>query len=114
MKAWLLFFLGTLIYFLIRYNNRADKSKEFSFKFWFNDNWPELLTTFSLDLLVMIILMDDNTNITGFLASFLPDGLVVPTKLLIGAGCGLGLGAGVYELFKSKLSIKKNELIAKP
>jgi hypothetical protein len=111
MKSWGLFFLGTLVYFLIRFTNRTDKSKEVTIKFWFKDNWPELVVTFSLDLMAMIVLMDDDTNVTGFLTSFLPDGLVVPAQLMIGAACGLGIGAGIYELFKSKLAAKKEQII---
>ena len=111
MKSWFLFFLGTLIYFLIRFTNRTDKSKEATINFWLKDNWPELIVTFSLDLMAMMLLMDDNTNITGFLTSFLPDGVVVPAKLMIGAACGLGIGAGIYELFKSKLTAKKDQII---
>lgn len=110
MKAWILFFIGTLIYFLLRYNGRTDKTKEFNMKFWFQDNWPELTVTFLLDLLVMMILMDENTNIVGFLDSFLPIGIVVPAQLVIGASCGLGVGAGIYELFKNKLTKKRVEL----
>ena len=92
----------------------TDKTKEATIKFWFKDNWPELIVTFALDLMAMILLMDDDTNITGFLDSFLPDGLVVPVKLMIGSACGLGIGAGIYELFKSKLAAKKDQLIKTP
>lgn len=107
MKAWFLFLLGTLAYFLIRYANRTDKVKEFNFRFWIKDNWPELLTAFILDTAVMIILMDENTDITGWLLTFLPVGVVVSAKLIAGLGCGLGLGAGVYALFKKKLNDNK-------
>ena len=96
MKSWLLFFLGTLAYFLIRFNNRKDK-KAFDLKFWLQDNWPELATTFILDLIAMIILMDEGTNLTGWLATKLPEGFVLPGKLLVSAFCGLGFGYLAYE-----------------
>jgi hypothetical protein len=114
MKAWILFFLGSLIYFFIRYTNRTDKIKDFNLKYWLKDNYPELIVTFGLDLLFMIVLMDDDVNVTGFLTKFLPEGVIVPAKLLIGAGCGLGIGAAIYELFKSKLAKKKDEIITTP
>jgi hypothetical protein len=103
MKSWILFFLGTLAYFLIRYANRKDKTPAFSFKFWIRDNWPELSVALILDIAAMIILMDADTNITEWLRTFLPPGIVVSAKLLASLGCGLGLGAGAYGVFKKKL-----------
>jgi len=107
MKAWLLFILGTFAYFLIRYANRTDKTKEFNLKFWLKDNWPEMSVALILDVAVMIILMDADTNITQWLSTFLPPGIVVSAKLAAGLFCGLGLGAGIYEVFKKKLSDNK-------
>ena len=106
MKSWILFLLGTLAYFLIRYVNRTDKVKDFNLKFWIKDNWPELSVAVILDIAVMIILMDENTNITAWLSTYLPAGIVVSAKLALSLACGLGLGAGVYELFKKKLKDK--------
>jgi len=80
MKSWLLFLLGALAYFFIRYANRTDKVKDFSIKFWWKDNMPELVASLVL-----------------------PEGLVVSAKLVSSLACGLGLGAGVYELFKKKV-----------
>ena len=106
MKNWLLFLIGTLAYFDLRYINRKDKTN-FDVKFWFKDNWPELLFTFLLDLIGMIILMDSDTNITVWLASKLPDGLVVPSKLLFAAFCGLGFGHIGYEMVQKLVKGKK-------
>jgi hypothetical protein len=103
MKAWLLFLIGTFAYFMIRYANRTDKVKEFNLKFWFKDNWPELTVALLLDFAVMLILMDSDTNITAWLSKYLPEGIVVSTKLVISLACGLGLGAGIYEIFKKKV-----------
>ena len=106
MKAWLLFLLGTIAYFDLRFINRKDKSV-FDIKFWFKDNWPELLFTFILDLIAMIILMDSDTNITAWLIRILPDGLVLPAKLLFAALCGLGFGHLGYEMIQKTLKKKK-------
>ena len=64
---------------------------------------PELVASLVLNLAVMIILMDADTNITELLKKYLPEGLVVSAKLVSALACGLGLGAGVYELFKKKV-----------
>jgi hypothetical protein len=104
MKAWLLFFLGTIAYFISKYASRTDKVKEFNFKFWIKDNWPELLTAVIFDLAAMIILMDAGTSVdvTSFLNK-LPIGIVLSGKLLLSFGCGFGLGLGAYSLFKKKV-----------
>jgi hypothetical protein len=106
MKAWLLFLLGTLAYFDLRFMKRKDKTS-FDVKFWIKDNWPELLFTFIIDLIAMIILMDADTNITAWLTTKLPDGLVLPAKLLSAAACGLGLGYIGYEFVQR--TIKKSK-----
>jgi hypothetical protein len=100
---WLVFLIGTLLYFLMKFIGRIDKTKEPSFVFWWKDNWPELLLAFGFDVLAMIILCNKETNITVFLAKLVPEGIVFPTKLIIGAACGLGIGGGIYELIAGKL-----------
>lgn len=103
MKAWLLFFLGTLAYFINRYNGRKNKLPEFDLVFWIKDNWPELILTVIIDLAAMIILMDAGTavDMSTFLSK-LPIGIVLSGKLALSFACGFGLGAGVYQLFKKK------------
>ena len=107
MKAWLLFLLGAIAYFFIRYANRTNKVKDFNIGFWWKDNMPELIASLAINLAVMMILMDADTNITELLKKYLPDGLVVSAKLVSALACGLGLGAGVYELFKKKVKDTK-------
>jgi len=103
MKAWILFALGTLAYFLIRYSRRRNKLADFDFKYWIKDNWPELSVILILDIAVMIIFMDAGTNITEWLTTFLPKGIAVSTTLVAALACGLGLGKGIYEVFRKKL-----------
>jgi len=106
MKAWFLFLLGTLAYFDLRFIKRKDKSN-FDLKFWLKDNWPELVFTFILDLIVMIILMDSETSVTEWLNSKIPLGLVLPSKLIFAALCGLGFGKIGYEMINRTVKKKK-------
>lgn len=108
MKAWLLFFMGTLAYFINRYATRCDKTTDFNFKFWVKDNWPELLTALIYDQAAMIIITDAGTSIdlSKFLST-LPIGFVISGKLFLAFGCGTGLGKGAYELFKKKVKDAK-------
>jgi len=113
MKAWLLFLLGSAAYFLIRYKGRSDKTRELDMKFWWKDNAPEFILSLILNIAVMIIFMDADTDITEWLKSFLPAGIIVSIKLVLGFACGLGLGKGVYELFKDKLKRHGEEILKK-
>lgn len=111
---WLLFFLGTAAYFIIRYDGRTDKSKEFDLWFWLKDNWVQLSGAFILDLIAMILITDPDIDISGWLIKFIPEGLVSIVILAIPAACGLGLGWGAYEFIKLFLKKKAdNSLNAK-
>jgi hypothetical protein len=44
-------------FFLSKYSGRTDKVKEPSLKFWWADNWPELVISTLLVTMVMILLL---------------------------------------------------------
>jgi hypothetical protein len=111
MKSWLLFILGTLAYFIIRYSNRTDKLKELDIKFWVVDNWVQLSGAFILDLIAMLLITDPDIDISGWLIKFVPEGLVSLAVLAIPAACGLGLGWGAYEFIKLFLKKKSDKAI---
>lgn len=106
MKAWILFFLGTLGYFLYKFNGRTDKTK-FSFTFWLKDNWSRLLWAFILDLSLMIIIMDAGTKVN--LLSSLPEWIELPGKLVLASLTGYGLGTIGYSLARKKIIKKTGE-----
>lgn len=111
MKSWLLFILGTIAYFIFRYDGRSDKSKDFNPLFWLKDNWVQLSGAFILDLIAMILFTDSNIDISGWLIKFIPEGLVSIVILAIPAACGLGLGWGAYEFIKLFLKKKSDKVI---
>lgn len=113
MKSWVLFTLGTIAYFILRYDGRKDKSKEFDLLFWLKDNWVQLSGAFILDLIAMILITDPDIDISGWLMTltFIPQGLVPLIMLAIPAGCGLGLGWGAYEFLKLFLKKKTDKVI---
>ena len=102
MKAWILFLLGTLAYFFLRFQNRKDRTTKPDFLFWIKDNIVQLAPAVILDVMLMIMFMDADTDITKWLSGFLPAGIVVSAKLAGSALCGLGLGWGFYEALKKK------------
>jgi len=104
-KAWFLFLLGTVYYFALRYAKRSKKTVAFSFKYWMKDNLPEFITTLIVDVAFMVILTDAGTIID--ISKFVPDGIILPGKLLFAFGIGAGLGKIMYEIFKKKATDAK-------
>lgn len=99
----LLNFLGIVLYFLLRYNNRTDQTTKPSISFWFKDNWPEFLAIGLFDLVIMLLLVAGGVTIdlNKYLPA-LPDGVAFVGDLAISFFIGLVLAAGIYELFKTK------------
>ena len=94
--------LGVVIYFLNRFANRKQKS-HVSLRYWWGDNWPELITTLALNAALMIII-----HLPGSTVSFerifaaLPFDLSVSGLPTLSFFLGLGLTASFYKMFKAK------------
>jgi hypothetical protein len=109
-KPWLLFFLGTLAYFLYIYINRSSKDKP-SLSFWISDNWPELLFTFLFDLAAILILLDPETQIDVTKIEWFPAWLILPVKLVGSFLLGYGGGYAIYNLLKRKVRYETDKKI---
>jgi hypothetical protein len=105
-KAWFLFFLGTLAFFLYKYINRSNK-EAFSIKFWIQDNWPELLLTFTFDLAAVVVFLDNSTVIDLTKIEWFPAWLSLPVNLVAAFFMGYGGGAAIYKLLEKKVSDSK-------
>ena len=103
MKSWVLFFLGTLAYFLYKYINRSSKQSTLNIRFWIQDNWPELLFAFIFDLAAVLILLDPATAIDLTQVGWWPLWLSLPIQLVGPFFVGYGGGLVVYKLFKKKV-----------
>lgn len=99
--AIILNIIGIAICFLTKYSNRREQDKNFSLRFWINDNWPELVITLLFDAALVLLVMvgDIQLNVT----EFLPEWVASAGGLTISFLLGLGLAAGIYEIFKTKL-----------
>jgi hypothetical protein len=109
MKAWILFFLGTLAFFLYKYLTRKDKSTKLSPIFWWRDNYPELLFSFVIDLAVMLIFIDPETKVDLSQIAWFPKWLVLPVKLAGSFLIGYGGGVAVYNIFKRKVKYETDK-----
>ena len=94
--------LGIMIYFINRYANRKGKTKP-SFRYWLNDNWPELVTTAALNAALMIIIHLPGTTVSfERLFAGLPFDMSVSGLPTLSFFLGLGLTASFYRMFKTK------------
>ena len=103
MVNWILNLIGVMIYFINKYANRKNKTK-FNGKFWFRDNWPELACTLLLNIALMLLLMqpETNINIDELIKENRPFSLQLAVKPFFSLLLGLGLSAVFYKMFKSK------------
>ena len=102
---WLLNLIGVMIYFINRYAKRTKKEIAFSFKFWIEDNWPEVATILLLDVALMILLLGEGTQVNfDDLLSKLPFGLKIAGEPFLAFLLGLGLSSLFYTIFKKKVN----------
>lgn len=108
-------FLGIFINFLAKYRLKSNEDN-FNVKYWFKDNWPELLqsTLFSTAIVFLFVHPDTTVNpeeLYKWLQRFLPlpEGVIFPMNLFIPFIIGLTINNIVYwyNKKKEKWSIKK-------
>ena len=104
MINWILNIIGIAIYFLNKYAGRKNKTK-FNAKFWLKDNFPELASTLLINLALMLLLMqpETNINIDDLIKEHVPFALQVAVKPLFSLLLGLGLSSFLYSLFRKKV-----------
>jgi hypothetical protein len=102
--------LGMMIFFLLRFNGRADKAKEPSIGFWMKDNWVELIVILLFDIAFMILGVFGGLKVdfTKLLPS-LPDWITIVGDWALCFIIGLfGAYAG-YTLIKAKVDYTKQQ-----
>ena len=94
----LLNILGIILYFIIRYGNRTDKTQKFSGTFWLNDNWIETVCTLILNVIILILFAFGGVTIDyEKLVPWLPAGVAIAGDLASYVLIGLILSHGAYE-----------------
>jgi hypothetical protein len=106
MKVWILFFIGTLAYFLYKYINRSRKTIGFSLKYWARDNWAELTLAFIVDFGMALVFLDKAIDFEQ--VSWIPAWLSSDGALqLFAFFLGYGGGVIVYNILKKKVKDAK-------
>jgi hypothetical protein len=105
MLNWVLNFIGIAIYFINRFANRRVKTAKFTFRYWLKDNFPELSSTLLINIALMLLLMqpETNINIDEIIKEYVPFGLELAVKPLFSFLLGLGLSSAFYSLFRKKV-----------
>jgi len=104
MKAWILFFIGTLAYFLYKYINRSKKTIGFKLGFWIQDNWPELVLSFIVDFAMALVFLDKTPAVDFSQITWIPVWLKARAVLqLFAFFLGYGGGLIVYNILKKKV-----------
>ena len=99
--------IGIVIFFLSRFSNRKDKTTEPSIKFWFKDNWEQLITIGLFDVALMILASKQALNIDFSKLTFLPDWLQLVGDVALFFVIGL-LGAYLaYEGYQKRVIDKR-------
>ena len=96
---WFLNLLGIVLYFMIRYKNREDKTQKFSGVFWFNDNWVETIGTLIVNVILSFLLHWGGITIDlSKWITWLPEGIAVVGDLAVYCAIGAVISHAVYEL----------------
>lgn len=109
--TYILAILGIAINFLSKFNARTKKNN-FSLRFWLKDNWLELVQSVLWIVSIMILLECaefDSERLAKSIQSFvpIPDGVIIPGKMLLSFLTGLSINHIVY--WYNKRYIKKQK-----
>ena len=97
-------FIGIFIYFFTRFTNRTDKVKEPSLQYWWKDNWPELITIFLFNIVLMLLVIGGGLNV-NFEKLFpqLSEWVTFTGDVALSLFTGLLLASMFYNFYKTKI-----------
>jgi hypothetical protein len=93
--------LGIISFFLNRYDGRKDKVKEPSLKFWWNDNWAQLMNILVWDAILMTLL------IFGGIKFDLTQIEAVPKWLAVLGDAGISAGIGLFGAYAGYMMLRR-------
>jgi hypothetical protein len=100
--------LGVIIFFLLRFDGRADKIKETSLGFWAKDNWVECIVIALFDFALLILGLYGGLQIDFTkLFPLLPEWVTIGGDLALSFVIGLFGGYLGYSLVKTKVEYTK-------
>lgn len=105
--------IGVVIFFLVRFGNRTDKTSQPNLKFWWLDNWEQLTAVILFDGALMILRSGEGLNIDFTQLTFLPSWLQLAGDigLCFAIGC---LGAWMAYAGYKKLILDKRDVPINP
>jgi len=103
---WILNIIGIAIFFLVRFGNRKDKSKEASATFWLKDNWAQLIAVLLFEVGLMLLFGEGGLNISFEKIEWLPAWLQIIGDSATAFVIGL-LGAWLAYVGYKKILLEK-------
>lgn len=99
--------IGILIFFLTRFSNRNDKTKEIDPIFWLKDNWEELLTVLLFDIGLILLVFQGGFNISFEQIASLPEWVQLGGDSAVCFAVGLVVAWKGYEWYNSLIKSKR-------
>lgn len=99
MLVWFIALLGIALSFFVKYSNRNNKKRLWSFPFWAKDNYSELIISL-LSMLILVIIFQKTEFDGSVLTEKLPWITSLPMDLVSAAIAGYLNNTIVYALVK--------------
>lgn len=100
--------LGIITFFFVRFANRTDKTAQPSLKFWFKDNWEQLICITLIDIALMLLVFQGGFKISFENLPGLPTWVQIIGDSAMYYLVGLVFSFFGYEAYK-KLIIDKRQ-----
>lgn len=99
--------LGVLIFFFVKLSGRKNRETPLSIKYWFKDNWEQLIAIALFDIALMLLVFQGGLQFNfEKIAPMLPDGVQLAGDSALCFLVGLFFAWGVYAGYK-KMVFKK-------
>ena len=96
---WIMALMGIALSFFVKYSNRTAKQKEWSLKFWADDNYIELIISM-LSMIMLIIIASKSEFNNEYLSETYPWIKSIPMDLIVAGLVGYMNNALWYWIVK--------------
>jgi len=99
--------IGILIFFLNRLAGRKERQNPLSIRYWFRDNWEQLICVALVDIALMLLVVNGGLEFNfEKLTPMLPEGMKLAGDLALSFLVGLVFSWGVYVGYKKMFKTK--------
>lgn len=99
--------LGIVTFFWVRFANRTDKAAEPSFKYWWKDNYEQLISIVLIDVILMILVFMGGLKLNLDKFPNIPEWVQLSGNGVLFAFIGLLFAMLTYEAYKKLILDKR-------